>query len=140
MNILLDQYPAPTQDGIRAFFNLMAIVADPKEAAKVFLKFDKMVDESVKADISAQETEKKLEAARTEHDERLKAERDEHDRTLADAKAIFEAQCAKAMDEVRTQRERAAKLEAQAKGDAEAAAALRSDLQTRVNKIKSAVA
>jgi hypothetical protein len=136
----LGSAPSGSDDaGTQAFLALIKLIADPKAVAK-------RVDEITAAQLAAVDdiaaakaAQEKLEADRAAHDEQLKTERDQHDRALAEAKAKCAADCGAAMDEVRAQKENAAKLFAQAKTDSEAAAALRSDLQKRVAAIKSAV-
>src|SRR5258708_32624303 len=89
----------PPTDQTAAFFNLLNLVGDPEAAKK---RLSELFDATVQANkvvAAANSAQEQLVADRAEHDAQLKAERDEHGRNLADAKAQFEADSARAWDE-----------------------------------------
>jgi hypothetical protein len=131
--------PAGTS-GTEAFLALIQLVSDP-DAAKE--RLGKIFDACMEANDKireANEAQQIMSVERKLHDETLLRERTEHDRSIAEAKKKSDFDCGAAMAEARLQRASAAKLEAQAKADATAAAELKANLEQRIAKIKSAAA
>jgi hypothetical protein len=140
MITLIPSTPPSPPDQTTAFFNLLNLVADPDAAKK---RLAEIHDATLKANeqiAEARTAQGEFAAARAEHDARISKELKEHDAKLKSERAACASECAMAMAEVRLQQERASKLDAKAKADATAAADLKSDLETRLAKIRSAAA
>jgi hypothetical protein len=126
--------------GPDAFFCLLRLIGDPDAARERLAKIHDAVMEANEVIKAANVAQEKHDAERKLHSETLQRERAEHDRTLAEARAKSDADCRTAMDDVRSKQERASKAAAKAEADAAAAANLKSDLEQRLAKIKSAAA
>ncbi|HZR88403.1 MAG TPA: hypothetical protein VFB02_16465 [Bradyrhizobium sp.] len=139
--MLLNEYTAPpAADESRAFFSLLNLVSDPKASVARVAELHAAAEKAVEAQALAKAAQAELQAARDAHDRAIKSERDAHDAALRAQRQACDQHCTKAMDEVRRAKAEAERLLEQAKTDAATAAALRTDLETRLEKIKQAAA
>jgi hypothetical protein len=126
--------------GTDAFLGLLRLVGDPAASKKRLGEIHDAAAAANEAIRAANEAQQTMSDARKAHDETLLRERTEHDRAIAAARAKFDSECNAASQEINEMRAAAEKLQTRAKADAEAAAALKIDLERRVDQIKSATA
>lgn len=133
--------PQPvTTDETRAFFNLLALVTDPKSSATRVGELYEAAEKAGERERRAKIAESDLAVARERHDEYVRTNLAEHKAKLKSEHTQHDHDCSRAMNEVRIAREEADRLRARATTDAAAAAKLKSELEGRLERLKSVMA
>ena len=130
--------PADLPQTLGTLSDLITLLADPAAAKERVAEMQKASAEFREA-IEASKAERAAFAlAETAHQEALDKSATEHAAMLAANQTDFDTACAKTKSELDSRADELAQLQAKAREDAEAAAAIRADLETRIAHIKAA--
>jgi hypothetical protein len=127
--------PPVSDNETRSFFNLLALVTDPKASAK---RVSELYEAALKSNEAAAEAKKatdQLAIDRAAHDAQIAKELKEHNERMASERKACDKYCSQAMGEVQQAKAEAERLNSQARADATAAAGLKASLE----KIRQAI-
>jgi chromosome segregation ATPase len=137
LKLSTDEIPPP--DDIAAFGRFLNLIGDPVVTKTRLEALAAAAKEARELIEQANGADAKFSAARDAHEDELKAADDAHASKLEDAQAAFDAECVRRDREIRARETRTAELLGQAQRDADAAAALKVDLQRRLDHLRAAV-
>jgi hypothetical protein len=132
--------PLPKGAELRQFLSTVRMLLDNKRAEETLNLLAAAVAENEKAEVSARQAIRDLDAKRTEHNAAIAKERAEHDARLSQQQAAWNSEEARRRAALEADEAAIGRLKEQAVQDGKAAAALRRDLQQRLARMSELAA
>ncbi len=130
----------PSTDEVKLFLGLLNIVGDAEGSRKRVAELHAAATASTAAARFAMAEQERLGKIRTEHDEYLRTTRRELDLEIKTKRTEHDRDCQKLLAELQRKMAETDRLFAQASEDAQAAATLRADIASRLQKINQLAA